>query len=245
MNDKEHDGFLNEEALDVSVQFLEYFAESYRKDNGKPPTISDLCNVLRVALDLEGELHFDELKNHVAASVSVYTMPLDSLSDIKPGAIIEIYLPEIEKYSYAVVVKGNAGEDRQAHIYMQFYHLFSKEQLSSKQVRKHFFEKEPAFLVCVTRTGFMEGDWQVIDQQKPIIDEKVVEGSYFVYFENGQYYLSEGNAYVPLEEMVKVQPRIGRRCGNPAGKLDSSMVEQMLCELYEGNSLANIIRYKL
>ncbi|WP_156320881.1 hypothetical protein [Bacillus sp. JCM 19041] len=99
--------------------------------------------------------------------------------------------------------------------------------------------------MCVTRTGFMEGDWQVIDQQKPIVDEKVVEGSYFVYFEDGQYYLSEGNAYVPLEEMVKVQPRIGKRCGNPAGKLDSSMVEQMLCGLFEGNSLANIIRYKL
>lgn len=241
-NEREQEDFLNEEALDVSVQFLEYFAESYEKDLGRKPTLADLCNVLKVALDLDGDMYFEELRDRVASSVAIETMPLDAFNDIKPGAVIEIYVPLINRYTYAMVVKGHAGRHRQASVYMQFYHLFTRNQLDKKIIRKYFFQSEPAFLVCVTRTGFIEGDWQVVDQQKPLIDEKVIDYTSFVFYEEGQYYVSEGDAYIPLEDMRKVSVREGRRCVNPAGKLDWSIIEKWLMGIYEGQKTSQLVR---
>lgn len=153
----------------------------------------------------------------------------------QPGTVFSIFVPGINKYSYALMVKGqNTKKPYDEDTYLEYYSLFTDNRISLNEFKKYYTkEKSILFTAFTAWSGWLDGSWKKMGQLSfDIFDPNQYQLPDFIEYHNGKYLLSRGDAETPLAECDIISKEEAEKIRNPLGILGSKYVEKMLLNSY-------------
>lgn len=162
--------------------------------------------------------------------------------EIYPNQIFEIYLENIDRFAYGVIVGGNFKENRDDDIIIGYLNHFSSEQLSVDQIfefirLKHFlfFANSGLYSIINYRWKFVGSFPSEILNQDEL--QKLEYSTKFL----GKYYKSVGNSVRPILECEIISEEEASHIMNPLGIIGDKEIENILEDYYKSSHTSSFI----
>ncbi|MEH7633375.1 hypothetical protein AB0R75_11945 [Bacillus pumilus] len=97
---------IGDDGLDIFEEAIEQFYEMTEEHLERKPTIDEMLLTIMMALNNGGSHYFDDLNDKEVTDIKITTKKAKNLSDIEPGAIIELPLEKYGKFNYALIISG-------------------------------------------------------------------------------------------------------------------------------------------
>ncbi|MCC9021911.1 Imm26 family immunity protein [Bacillus nakamurai] len=237
---------LSDEGLDICFDAIEK-SELYKRDLDREPILEEFLATLVTEMNTNGDSSFTELVNKRIVEIKATTRKAKSIAKVIPGAVIQIPLDKIGKYTYAWVIEGDLSKDKDDDILIQYYNIFTDNTLSREEVISLMKEEKKKIFVANTGyTGLLQGDWKVISKMPQEVIEKDNNSPLkFVIYEDGKYLMSEGDSFASEDQLVETDEKTGKDIPNPLGIFGHSSVESILYKYFEGMTMEEIIKNEL
>lgn len=238
---------LSDEGLDICFDAVEKFCERYKRDLGREPILEEFLANLVTVMNTNGDSSFTELVDKRIVEIKATTRKAKSIAKVVPGAVIQIPLDKIGKYTYAWVIEGDLSKNKDDDILIQYYNIFTENTLSREEVIRLMKEENKKIFAANTgHTSFLQGDWKVISKMPQEMIEKNSHSQLkFVLYEDGKYLVSEGDSFASEDELAEADEKTGKDIPNPLGIFGHSSVESILCKYFEGMTMEEIIKNEL
>ncbi len=238
---------IGDDGLDILHDAVEKFYKMSKVHLDREPDLDEFFVTLLHVLNTNGDSFFPELNERQITDIKASTKKAKSLSKIVPGAIIEIPLEEINKYSYAWVLEGNLAKHKDDDVLIQYYDIFVDKKPSKAEIRELLKEEYKLFVAHTGYTGFLQEDWKVVYSVTQDL-LKQYDGSKlkFIAYEDGRYFISEGKegSLAGDDELIEIDQKTGKGIYNPIGIFGHLCIETILMKYYNGTSMEDIIKYE-
>ncbi|KAA0835488.1 MULTISPECIES: hypothetical protein [Bacillus] len=238
---------IGDDGLDILHDAVEKFYKMSKEHLDREPALDEFFVTLLHVLNTNGDSFFPELNERQITDIKASTKKAKSLSKIVPGAIIEIPLEEINKYSYAWVLEGNLAKRKDDDVLIQYYDIFVDQKLSKAMIRDLLKEENKLFVANTSYTGFLQDDWKVVSKATQDLLKQYDESKLrFITYEEGKYFISEGKegSLGGDDVLTEVDQKTGRAIYNPIGIFGHLCIETILMKYSNGISMEDIIKYE-
>ncbi|MDR9796751.1 hypothetical protein Q4O60_09795 [Aeribacillus pallidus] len=153
---------------------------------------------------------------------------------ISKGDIFEIYLEDISKYVYGVVVSGEISRNRNEEILIGYLNKFSSTKLPINEIFQMIKAKQFLFIANTGITGIKKGKWILVTNytNKIFDDEELRQLPYKIYFMD-KYYKSVGDSVKEILECEVISKEEADKIPNPLGIVGEKEIENMLIETFK------------
>ncbi len=237
---------VSDEGLDICFESVEKFHSMYKEHLDRGPTLEEFLKTLLIVMNTSGDSYFPELNDKQIVDLKTITKKVKSTAKVIPGAIIQIPLKKIDKYTYAWVIKGDLSKNKDDDILIQYYDIFTDKELSRGEVISSMKEERKLFVANTGYTGLLQGDWNIISKMPRNIIEKTDSSQIkFIIFEEGKYLMSEGDSFASEDQLIELDEKTGRKIVNPLGIFGHLSIESILYKYYKGITMEEIIKNEL
>lgn len=138
--------------------------------------------------------------------------------EIYPGQIFEIYLQQINKYVYGVVVAGDIRIDKKDDIIIAYIESFTKLPINLLEIIKDIEIKNFLFIANLGIASILNRSWKYVGSYpKPIMEmEELSKVEYVIKFMD-TFYRSVGNSLLPIYDCKKISEEEYKNILNPLG----------------------------
>ncbi|SFC42423.1 hypothetical protein [Bacillus sp. UNCCL81] len=184
-------------------------------------------------------LNYDQRKNNglIFTDVKIKSKKLPKYhNEIYIGQVYEIFLEDIERYSYGLVISGNIKEDKYSDILIAYIDSFSTKQLSVDDIFKLIEQKK---FIMIANTGYhaiRNYFWKLVSEYSYSVftqDElKVIP--YSTRFMD-KYYMSIGVSDEEIANCIIIPEDEALKIKNPLGIIGDRVITKLLTEIYQNN----------
>ncbi|MEC1411564.1 hypothetical protein P9C93_13265 [Bacillus safensis] len=238
---------IGDDGLDIFEEAIEQFYEMTEEHLERKPTIDEMLLTIMTVLNNGGSHYFDDLNEKEVTNIKITTKKAKKLSDIEPGAIIELPLEEVGKLSYALIISGE-GKNQYDDILIQYYDLFVDDRIEKSELKQLIKKEKRLFVANTGLTGFLNGLWKVITKiNQDFIKEDDLQNLKFVTYRDENYYVSEGKegSIAPVMDLEVADPKTAKMIFNPIGILGEYTIISILSLYFKGMSMEDIIKYEI
>ncbi|MEW5323760.1 Imm26 family immunity protein [Geobacillus thermoleovorans] len=159
---------------------------------------------------------------------------LKYFKEISQGDIFEIYLRDIGKYAYGIVVSGEIKGNKDEEILIGYLNKFSSTALPIDEIFQLVKQKQFLFIANTGITGIKKLKWRFITNysDKVFSDENLSQIPYKVYF-MGKYYKSVGDSVKEIAECEVISKEEADKIPNPLGIVGEEEIENLLIEKFQ------------
>lgn len=159
---------------------------------------------------------------------------LKYFKEISQGNIFEIYLKDICKYAYGVVVAGEINGSKDEEILIGYLNKFSSTELPINEIFQIIKEKQFLFIANTGITGIKKRKWRFVCNypDKVFSDEELRQIPYKVYFMD-KYYKSVGDSVKEILECEIISKEEADGIPNPLGIVGEEEIENLLIEKFK------------
>jgi hypothetical protein len=139
--------------------------------------------------------------------------------EIYPGQIFEIYLQQIKKYVYGVIVAGDRRIDKKDDIIIAYIESFTEQPINLQEISKDIEIKNFLFIANSGIASILNHSWKYVGSySKPIMEmEELSKVEYVIEFMDN-FYRSVGNSLLPIFDCEKISEEY-KNIPNPLGLL--------------------------
>lgn len=141
--------FVSDDGLDICHDAIEDFHAVFLEQLDRKPTLNEFVYTLLQVLNSDGDSFFKELEGKQVTDINLKMKKRTTLSEVRPGAVIEIPLQQINQFTYALVVKGDLAADKNDDVLIQYFDIFTEEHLSKDDIFLMMAEKQRALLLRI------------------------------------------------------------------------------------------------
>ncbi|MCY7814705.1 hypothetical protein [Bacillus haynesii] len=238
---------IGDDGLEILHNAVEKFYKMSKEHLDREPALDEFFVTLLHVLNTNGDSFFPELNERQITDIKASTKKAKFLSKIVPGAIIEIPLDEINKYSYAWVLEGNLAKRKDDDVLIQYYDIFVDQKLSRAKILDLLKEENKLFVANTGYTGFLQDDWKVVSKATQDLLKQYDESKLrFITYEEGKYFISEGKegSLGGDDVLTEVDQKTGKAVYNPIGIFGHLNIETILMKYSNGTSMEDIIKYE-
>ncbi|MFL0435801.1 hypothetical protein [Bacillus pumilus] len=238
---------IGDDGLDIFEEAIEQFYEMTEEHLERKPTMDEMLLTIMMALNNGGSHYFDDLNDKEVTDIKITTKKAKNLSDIEPGAIIELPLEEYGELNYALIISGE-GKNQYDDILIQYYDLFVDERIEKSELKQLIKKENGLFVANTGLTGFLSGSWKVITKiNKDFIKEEDLQNLKFVVYRDENYYVSEGKegSIAPVMDLEIADPKTAKMIFNPIGMYGEYTIINILSLYFKGMSMEDIIKYEI
>lgn len=227
---------ISDDAIDELICAFKSISEIYLENVDRKPNLSEIEEIMSAALEWNVEELFGELEDKEISECKFKVRKKRAKVLYQPGTVFSIFVPGINKYSYALMVKGqNIKKPYDEDTYLEYYSLFTDNRISLNEFKKYYSkEKSVLFTASTGWTGWLEGNWKKIGQLSiDIFDPNHYQLPDFVSTNNGKYFLSRGRANIALINREIISKEEAVKISNPGGILGHEIIEELLLNRYK------------
>lgn len=216
---------IGDEPLDVLMDALDSVSSNYEEALGRKPTVHELEQLIKSAVEGLEELYLSDTNEFVIADVKI-KLKKTKKKNYKPGDIFAIPLNKGELYAYGKVVVGSSTikED----VYIEYYDLFSNQILSIKEFKQK--QKEISFTLMSGISSILSGEWIKIGSVPFNRGEYKLPDFYGEI--DGKYFISKGISCDPEARVWGVSEKEALKAKNPDGLIGSHIIQEWLYQKY-------------
>ncbi|MFT8323521.1 MAG: hypothetical protein ABF649_21930 [Bacillus sp. (in: firmicutes)] len=152
---------------------------------------------------------------------------------IKMGQIFEIFLEDVQKYNYGVVISGDLVLNKNDDVIIAYIDVFSEIPLEVCEIfsyiRKHKF-------LMIANTGYasiMNYDWKLTSQYTEVIlSDKELQNIEYVASMEGKYYKSIGISDREIFDCEIIEEKEAKKIANPLGIVGDLEIKRILRDKY-------------
>ncbi|WP_366596063.1 Imm26 family immunity protein [Bacillus pumilus] len=238
---------IGDDGLDIFEEAIEQFYEMTEEHLERKPTIDEMLLTIMTVLNNGGSHYFDDLNEKEVTDIKITTKKAKTLGEVEPGAIIELPLKEIGKFSYALIISGE-GKNQYDDILIQYYDLFVDERIEKNELKQLMKKENGLFVANSGLTGFLNGSWKVITKiNQDFIKEEDLQNLKYVEYRDENYYVSEGKegSIAPVMGLEIADPKTAKMIFNPIGMYGEYTIINILSLYFKGMSMEDIIKYEI
>ncbi|MDR7248793.1 hypothetical protein [Bacillus pumilus] len=238
---------IGDDGLDIFEEAIEQFYEMTEEHLERKPTIDEMLLTIMTVLNNGGSHYFDDLNEKEVTDIKITTKKAKTLGEVEPGAIIELRLKEIGKFSYALIISGE-GKNQYDDILIQYYDLFVDERIEKNELKQLMKKENGLFVANSGLTGFLNGSWKVITKiNQDFIKEEDLQNLKYVEYRDENYYVSEGKegSIAPVMGLEIADPKTAKMIFNPIGMYGEYTIINILSLYFKGMSMEDIIKYEI
>lgn len=152
--------------------------------------------------------------------------------DIYPGQIFEIYLQQINKYVYGVVVAGDIRMDKKDDIKIAYIESFTEQPINLLEIIKDIEIKNFLFIANTGIASILNRSWKYVGSYpKPIMEiEELSKVEYVIEFMDN-FYRSVGNSLLPIFDCEKISEEEYKNILNPLGLVGDIAIQDYLIDI--------------
>lgn len=152
--------------------------------------------------------------------------------EIYPGLIFEIYLQQINKYVYGVVVAGDLRIDKKDDIIIAYIKSFTEQPINFQEIIKELEIKNFLFIANSGIASILNRSWKFVGTYpKPLMGtEELCKVEYVIEFMD-EYYKSVGNSLLPILDCQKISEEEYKNILNPLGLVGDIAIQDYLIDI--------------
>ncbi|HDX9631994.1 TPA: hypothetical protein ROY30_005772 [Bacillus cereus] len=223
---------ISDDGIDILMDAFQEIEKLYNEGPSRLPSISELEVMLQSALAMQSESFLLEEQEVVDCK---FKLKKRRKKAYKPGMVFAIKLQEIDKYAYGMLVKGqNVTRPYDEETYVEYFSLFTDKKLRISELKRYYTnQKEVLFTAYTAWSGWMEGEWSIVGSvPETVFNPDVYKLPDFVSEYDGSYFLSRGNADIPLSDCERITEKEAKKIKNPSGIIGQYVIEDWLKEQY-------------
>ncbi|CUB14691.1 hypothetical protein BN2127_JRS9_00675 [Bacillus subtilis] len=239
--------FVSDDGLDICHDAIEDFHAVFLEQLDRKPTLNEFVYTLFQVLKSDGDSLFKELEGKQVTDINLKMKKRTTLSEVRPGVVIEIPLRQINQFTYALVVKGDLATDKNDDLLIQYFDIFTDQRLSKKDISLMMAEKQRTLFIANTGyTGFLQGNWKVVSKVPIDLMKKFDHSAItFVMYEDGKYLINQVDSLAAESDLIEVDEKRGKTFSNPIGLFGHLSIEDILYQYFKGTSMEELIKYEL
>ena len=153
---------------------------------------------------------------------------------IQIGQIFEIYLEDIRKYNYGVVVSGNLLQDKYDYIIIAYLNVFSSTPLEIATIYAYINEHNFLFIANTGYASIRNYDWKLTSQYPNVIfSQNELQQIQYVTFMMGKYYKSIGLSNKSISDCEIIEKEEAENIPNPLGIVGDLEIMEILTDKYK------------
>ncbi|MCY8870235.1 hypothetical protein [Bacillus inaquosorum] len=238
---------VSDDGLDICHDAIEAFHAVYLEQLDRKPTLNEFVYTFLQVLESDGDSFFKELEGKQLTDINIKLKKRNTLSEVRPGAVIQIPLQQINQFTYALVVKGDLAADKNDDVLIQYFDIFTEDHLSKDDIFLMMAEKQRALFIANTGyTGFLQGNWKVVSKVPIDLMKKFDHSAItFVMYEDGKYLISQDDSLAAESDLIEVDKKQGKTFSNPIGLFGHLSIEDVLNQYFKGTTMEELIKYEL
>ncbi|HWJ77191.1 MAG TPA: hypothetical protein VNR61_03825 [Niallia sp.] len=204
--------------------------KSHIKNTSNSQKISEIQNLLIELLNYDFRL-LDGIVSEVKIKQPKKTK---YFKQIKMGQIYEIFLKDIQKYNYGVVIRGDLILNKYDYIIIGYLDVFSDTPLEVEEI--YSYTRNHKFLM-IANSGYasiMTYDWKLTSQYtESIFSDEELQSIEYVTCIEGEYYRSKGDSNRVLFDCEIIEEKEAKQIPNPLGLVGDLAIMEILIERYQ------------
>lgn len=150
------------------------------------------------------------------------------------GQVFEIYLEEISKFSYGIVIAGNIQENKYDDILIAYLNIYPDSPLKVSEITKHIDKRNFIMIANSNIYSIIKYEWPLVfTYEKKVFSQYELEKIPYCSFFMGGYYKSIGNSTQEIYDCEKIEEKEARQIMNPLGIIGNLAIIDRLVELYQ------------
>ena len=152
--------------------------------------------------------------------------------EIFPRQIFEIYLEEINKYAYGVVLQGDLKLNKYDDIVIGFLNSFTNESLKVSNINELIERKHFSIIANSGIASILDYSWKFVGSySKQIMDNNELSKIEYVTMFMDKFYKSIGNSNLPISDCQKISEEEYKKIPNPLGIVGDIAIENDLVSI--------------
>ncbi|MDE8563877.1 hypothetical protein PNH38_08265 [Anoxybacillus rupiensis] len=195
-------------------------------------TLKEIENRIMEAINFDNrkirDLTITEVKIKFKKNRSKY------FKEINQGDIFEIYLRDISKYVYGIVVSGEINKNKDEEILIGYLNKFSPTELLIDEIFQLVKQRKFLFIANTGISGIREHRWRFVTNysDKVFSDEELRKIPYKVYFLD-KYRKSVGDSVKEIAECEVISKEEADQIPNPLGIAGEKAIENLLIQKFQ------------
>jgi hypothetical protein len=186
-------------------------------------------------------LKFDQrnYKEHVPVEVKIKLKSKQKkFRDIFSGQIFELYLEEIEKYTYGVVLEGNLTLDKSDDLVIGYLNSFTDVPLSVTKIYELINDKYFSYIANSGISSILNYRWKFVGSYpEQIIDRNELANIEYATKFMDKFYKSVGKSDLPIANCQKISEEEYKKIPNPHGIVGANIIEKDLISIARSGSI--------
>lgn len=212
---------MNTSISEISTLLIEEF-----KQNNSKADIERLENIILEALNLDQRIFRGQLPYEVKIKLKNKTK---KFRDIFPRQIFEIYLEEINKYAYGVVLQGDLKLNKYDDIVIGFLNSFTNESLNVSNIHELIKNKHFSYIANSGIASILDYSWKFVGSYPDqIMDNNELSKIEYATKFMDKFYKSVGNSHLPISDCQKISEEEYKKIPNPLGIVGDMAIENDL-----------------
>ncbi|MFJ5770149.1 hypothetical protein [Psychrobacillus sp. NPDC093180] len=217
---------MNKSISEISTLLIEEF-----KQNNSEADIERLENIILEALNLDQRIYGGQFPYEVKIKLKNKTK---KFRNIFPRQVFEIYLEEINKYAYGVVLQGDLKLNKYDDIVIGFLNTFTNESLKVSNIHELIEKKHFTYIANSGIASILDYSWKFVGSySEQIMDKNELSKIEYATKFMDKFYKSVGNSTLPILDCQKISEEEYKKIPNPLGIVGDIEIE---------NDLINIAR---
>ena len=204
--------------------------KSHLNNTSNSQTVSEIQDFL---IEL---LNYDfRLLNGIVSEVKIkQPKKTKYFKQIKVGQIFEIYLDDIQKYNYGVIIKGNLLLNKDDSIIIGYIDAFSEIPLNVEEINRYIRKHKFLMIANSGYASIMSYDWKLTSQYTEVIfsDEELHNIEYVACME-GTYYRSKGISDREIFDCDIIEEKAALKIQNPLGIVGDLAIMDILIKRFK------------
>ncbi|WP_028391048.1 hypothetical protein [Bacillus cihuensis] len=152
--------------------------------------------------------------------------------EIYPGQIFEIYLQQINKYAYGVVLAGDIRLDKNDDIIIGYIESFTEQPINLEEVIKNIEKRNFSFIANSGIASIYNHCWTFVGSYQKMImgSDELNKVEYAAEFMD-KFYRSVGNSLLPISDCEKIKKEEFKKIPNPLGLVGDIAIENRLIDI--------------
>lgn len=152
--------------------------------------------------------------------------------EIYPGRIFEIYLQQINRYVYCVVVAGDIRIEKNDDILIAYIKSFTEQPINLQEIIKYIEIKSFLFIANSGIASILNRSWKFKGSYpKPIMEIKELNKVEYVVEFMDHFYRSVGNSLLPIGDCEKISEEEYKNIPNPLGLVGDIAIQDSLIDI--------------
>ncbi|WP_445493240.1 hypothetical protein [Niallia sp. 03133] len=153
---------------------------------------------------------------------------------IKMGQTYEIFLNDIQKYNYGVIIRGDLVLNKNDDIIIGYLDVFSEKPLEVEEIYSYISNHKFLMIANTGYASIMNYDWKLTCQYTEVIfSDQELQNIEYVASMEGKYYKSIGISDREIFDCEIIEEKEAEKIPNPLGIVGDLGIKEILIERFQ------------